>query len=168
MMKNVAIGILVVFLAVVLLQPIAEIANLTKEKVLLGTALTNAARSARDRSLEYEFMRNLDAKVDREKFVGYFTESFEDAMNFTCTNKGQSEDTLRFVSNDGRYNEFIVELDFTEEDDLETEQLVSKVEMTATTEYKFKTKYLQLAEAAGEDTATELKSKRSLILDVKN
>ncbi len=167
-MKNVAIGAFVVFLAVVLLQPIGEIMNLTKEKINLGTALTNAARSAKDRSLEYEFQINLDAQVNEEKFVRYFSESFEDAMNFTWTNKGQSSSKLVFRSNDGKYNEFIVELAFEDEEDLASEQIVTKVEMKAETEYKFKTKYLKLAEDAGEDTPTKLTSERTLILSIKN
>lgn len=167
-MKNVAIGVLVVVLATVLLQPIGEFMNLTREKISIGTALTNAARSAKDRSLEYDFQINLDAQVNEERFYRFFGESFEDALDLTWTNKGMDSRLLKFTSDDGRYGEFTVELEVEEKVDDSTEQIISIVHMTAETNYKFKTKYLQLAEAASNDVPTKLISKRELILSIKN
>lgn len=89
-MKNIAIGVLVVILASVLLEPLVELLNLGRENIILGTALSNSARSARDRSLEYEFQRNLDAKVNEDKFAEYFSDAFEAAMNVTHTNPGKA------------------------------------------------------------------------------
>lgn len=167
-MRNMAIGILVVILAMVLLQPIGEFMNMTREKIQIGSALTNAARSAKDRSLEYDFQINLDAQVNESKFTRFFGESFEDAMDFTWTNKGLDTTLLKFTSNDGRYNEFTVELEYEEKVDESTEQIISIVHMTAETDYKFKTKYLKLAEEASSDMPAKLVSKREMILSIKN
>ncbi|WMT42040.1 hypothetical protein RE628_06280 [Paenibacillus sp. D2_2] len=161
-------GILLIILLSIILEPMREMLNLTVEKIKLGTAITNAARSAKDRSLEYDSQKNLDAQVDQEKFAGYFADAFEDALNLTCTNKKESYGYLKFKSNDGKYNDFIVTLEYKEKEDLYTEQVVTKVEMKAESEYKFKTKYLKMAEDASEDVATQLISERTLILSIKN
>lgn len=58
-------------------------------------------------------------------------------------------DTLEFKSNDSKYNDFQVTLNFSSVTNYETEQLVTKVEIKAESTYKFKTQYLKLAEAAG-------------------
>lgn len=167
-MKNVAIGLFVVFLTTVLLQPIAEFMNLTREKITIGTALTNAARSAKDRSLEYDFQINLDAQVNEDRFYRYFGEAFEDALDLTWSNKGLDRHSLKFTSEDGRYGEFTVELEIEEKVDDSTEQHFSIVHITAETNYQFQSKYLQLAEAASNDVSTKLISKRELILSIKN
>ncbi|MEK5479440.1 hypothetical protein NYE70_21325 [Paenibacillus sp. FSL R5-0407] len=167
-MRNIAIGILVVILVSVLLQPLGEFMSITKEKISIGTALTNAARAAKDRSLEYQFQRDLDATVNEKRFAQYFAGAFEDALNLTWTNKDENSYFLEFKSNDDKYNDFSISLEFEEEEDWETEQKVTTVKMKAETEYKFKSKYLQLAEKAGEDVATKLTSERTLILSIKN
>ncbi|MEC0329559.1 hypothetical protein P4H42_07980 [Paenibacillus macerans] len=167
-MKNIAIGVLVVILASILLEPLVELLNLGRENIILGTALSNSARSARDRSLEYEFQRNLDAKVNEDKFAEYFSDAFEAAMNVTRKNPGASNTELEFRSNDGKYNDFTVKLDFDEKTDPEREQVVTKVTLEAVSDYKFKTKYLKLAAAAGEDVDYQLKEERVLVLTITN
>ncbi|MGG4554465.1 hypothetical protein [Paenibacillus humicus] len=167
-MKNIAIAMLLLLLLSVLLEPMVELMYLGKEKIVLGTALGNAARSAKDRSLIYEFHRDLDASVDEEKFVEYFAEAFGDALKLTWTNQGLSTRELTFASANGKYNDFTVTVEFKEEMNEATGQLVTEVELKAQSEYKFQTKYLQLAEDAGQDVAYQLESERMLILSVKN
>ncbi|GAA0136998.1 hypothetical protein YSY43_38390 [Paenibacillus sp. YSY-4.3] len=167
-MKNIAVALLLLLLLSVLLEPMAELLYLGKEKIALGSALSNAARSAKDRSLVYEFHRDLDARVDEDKFVKYFAEAFENALKLTWTNEGLSTRELTFASTNGKYNDFTVTVEFKEEMNELTEQLVTEVELKAQSEYKFQTKYLQLAEDAGQDVAYQLESERMLILSVKN
>lgn len=167
-MRNIAIGILLVVFLSILLEPMREIMNLTVEKIKLGTAITNAARSAKDRSLEYDLQKNLDAQVNRKKFTEYFGETFAEALNLTWTNEKESDYYLKFKSKDGKYNDFIVSLEYEVEDDLGTEQRITTVKLKAESEYKFKTKYLKMAEDASKDVATKLISERELVLSIKN
>ncbi|WP_410771620.1 hypothetical protein [Fontibacillus sp. BL9] len=172
-MRNIAIGILMIILLSILLEPMRELVNLMREQIAVGTALSNAARIAKDGGLEYESQRKLDAKINEERFAKYFARAFSDAMDLTWTNKADNNPRyLKFKSNDGRYNDFTVELEFEEKTDYEnydSPHLVKTiVDMKAETEYKFKTKYLKLAEDAGEDVATKLTSERTLILTIKN
>ncbi|OMD41070.1 hypothetical protein BSK52_11585 [Paenibacillus odorifer] len=165
-MKNIAIGIMLVFFLSVIIEPLVEMALVFKENVVLSTAINNACRVAKDRSLEYESLRGLDAEIDEEKFKEYFSDAFESAMDLTLlTSDG---DTLEFKSNDSKYNDFQVTLNFSSVTNYETEQLVTKVEIKAESTYKFKTQYLKLAEAAGEDVDYKLISERTYLLSVKN
>ncbi|MNJ27956.1 hypothetical protein D3C77_224790 [compost metagenome] len=167
-MKNIAIAMLLLLLLSVFLEPVVELMYLGKEKVVLGSALSNAARSARDRSLNYGSQRDLDASVDEEKFVAYFAKAFCDALKLTWTNEGLSTRELTFESTNDKYNEFIVTVEFTEEKNEITELITTKVELKAQSEYKFQTKYLRLAEDAGQDVAYQLESQREFTLSVKN
>lgn len=167
-MKNIAIAMLLLLLLSVFLEPVVELMYLGKEKVVLGSALSNAARSARDRSLNYEFHRDLDASVDEDKFVKYFAKAFCDALKLTWTNEGLSTRELIFESTNDKYNEFTVTVEFTEEKNEITELITTKVELKAQSEYKFQTKYLRLAEDAGQDVAYQLESQREFTLSVKN
>ncbi len=104
--------------------------------------------------------------MDEEKFKQYFSDAFESAMDLTLlTSEG---DTLNFKSNNSIYNDFQVTLDFSTDTNYETEQLVTEVEIKAEAIYKFKTRYLKLAEAAGEDVDYKLISERTYLLSVKN
>ncbi|WP_055109388.1 hypothetical protein [Paenibacillus ihumii] len=167
-MRNIAIAMLLLLLLSVFLEPMVELLNLGKEKIVLGTALGNAARSAKDRSLIYESHRDLDAKVNEEKFVSYFAVAFSDALKLTWTNQGTSSRELTFTSTDGKYNDFTVTVDFVEKIHEETGQIYTKAQLKAQSEYKFQTKYLRLAENARQDVAYQLESERELTLSVKN
>lgn len=167
-MRNAAIGLLVLLLGSIIVHSLVEFVNLGREKMIIGTALTNSARAAKDRSLKYEFMRDLDAIVDEKDFIDYFSEAFEDSLNLSRVDTNGYDTTLEFKSNDDKYNEIIVELDFSDEEDPLTEQKVTTVEMRAETEYKFKTKGMKLAKEAGEDVDYTLVEERTLILSIKN
>ena len=164
-MKNIAIGLLMVVLLSVLVEPLVEMGNVLREKILIGSALSNACRAAKNRSLIYEKMRDLDAEIDKEVFKDYFSEAFESAMN--ATRSSTSGDTIVFTSNDGKYNTFKVDLDITTTKDVYTEQSITEVRVKAESFYKFKTKYLKLAEEAG-GAGYEITSERMLLLKVEN
>lgn len=166
-MKNIAIGILLVILASILIEPLIEVINVAREKIILNTALSNSCRSAKDRSLQYTLMRNLDASVDEERFVKYFSEAFENAMGVKRIDQDGYKLTFKPV-NPEKYNEFVVSLDFIEKTDAFTSQKTSTVEVEVESTYKFKTKYLKLAESAGRNVDYKLVGERSYVLSIKN
>ncbi|AWB43139.1 hypothetical protein DCC85_02085 [Paenibacillus sp. CAA11] len=169
-MRNIAIGLLIVVFASLLIEPLVEVINAMRERIVLNTSVNNAFRSARDRSLEYSLMRNLDASVDREKFVDYFSDAFESAMDLTRT--GGDDHQLTFTPNNpDKYNEFVVTLTFeVTEGSVTDPEIRQKEEVTVDVEsaYKFKTKYLKLAEAAGKDVNYKLVAHKKYELSVKN
>lgn len=164
-MRNIAIAILVVIIASVVIQPLVELANLFREKVTVGSAVSNALRAARDRSLEYELLRGLDARVDEERFKDYFADAFEDTLN--VSESMNSGDTVTFTSKDGKFNDFTVVFDFVERTDLNG-RVVTHVDIEARADYRFKTKALQLVEDAGSSGKVELISERTYVLSVRN
>ncbi|CAH1207680.1 hypothetical protein PAECIP111892_02964 [Paenibacillus auburnensis] len=157
--------ILVVIMASIVIQPLVELANLFREKVTLGSAVSNALRAARDRSLEVELLRGLDARVDEERFRDYFADAFEDTLNVSVSD--DSGDEVTFISNDGKFNDFTVRFAFVESTDLNG-RVVTQVNIDARSAYKFKTKALQLAEEAGSSGEVELISERTYLLSVRN
>lgn len=165
-MKNIAIGILLIILVSIVVEPLVEMGLVFREKVVLSTAISNACRAAKDRSLEYELLRGLDAKINEERFKEYFSDAFESALN--VSEQTDDGNTLTFTSNDGRYNDFTVSLDFSNMENIQTSQWVSEVNVKAQATYKFKTRYLKLAEEADKDVDYQLISERKYILSVKN
>lgn len=165
-MRNIAIGICLVIFLSFLVEPMVEIVNVTVEKIKLDAALSNAARAAKDRALLFERQRSLDAEIDPDRFIKYFSEAFEHGMN--VKRLSASQDMLVFTSEDGKYNDIIVTLQFLEKTDIYTEQMVSEVIVRAETEYKFKTKYLKYANDTGGNVGYQLKGERNLVLSVKN
>jgi len=165
-MRNIALGLLMVILLSIFIEPLVEFLNVYRERIVLGSALTNAARAAKNRSLVYESQRQLDAKVNQDRFVDLFSESFEDAMQLRLEKRDGH--TLSFSSVDGKYNDFTVTLKFEETTDDASERTISKVTVIAESDYKFKTKYLKLADDAGKDVTYKLIEERKLLLSVKN
>lgn len=165
-MRNIAIGLLLVILVSIVVEPLVELANVVKEEIMLSTAISNACRAAKDRSLEYELLRGLDAEVDEDKFKEYFADAFENALN--VTEKTHAGNTLTFTSDDGKFNTFTVTLDFDDSTNWQTEQLETSVEIKAAAKYKFKTKYLKLAEDAIRGDDYQLMSERKFLLSVRN
>lgn len=162
-MKNIAIGILMVVMLSVLVQPMVEIMEIGREKIIIGTALSNTCRAS-VLSLKQDQMRDLDAKIDPVAFADTFSEVFANAMNVTC--KDEHANPLVFTSNDGKYNDFTVSVNLTDEVNASTEQTVTKVKVRAETVYKFKTNKLQ--EASDKVTPYTIVSERMQLLSVKN
>lgn len=164
-MKSIAIGILLFILVSFLIQPMVEIANVAREKVILGSALSNACRAAKNTSLKYESIRDLHAQVDQNLFMQNFTETFEKAMNAAF--KERSGNVVTFSSLDERYSEFKVILDF-EEEESSTGQIITKVNVKAEADYNFKTRYLKIANDSRKDLDYKLTAERNLLLTVRN
>ncbi len=167
-MKNIAIGILLLILLSVLLQPLIEISNVMREKVLLSSAMNNASRVARDSSYTYEFHRDLHGVLDLETFRSEFSEVFQSAMEVKRTSTVGN--TMIFTSDNDKFHPIHITLDFREETDYltVTEQTTTIVDITAETKYKFKRRLLALAESAGFDLDYYLIEERKFILQVKN
>ena len=166
-MRNVAIGLLLLVLGSVIVQPLIEIVNLGREKLILSTAIITSARSAKDRSLEYKFQRDLDAVVNEKLFADYFADAFLKSMNLSLMNP-IGTNKYRFKPQDDKFNDIIVTLDFVKEGDGISDQFVTTVKMRAETEYKFKTKAMQLVEKMGINEKNNLVEERILILSIKN
>ena len=164
-MKDIAIGLLMVLFLSVLVEPLVELANVMREKIILGSVLSNACTAAKDRSLEYKGQRDLDANVDFVLFKDYFSEAFEDALNVTRTSS--VGDAMTFTSNDGKYNTFTVTLEITSKIDISTGKTVTEGRVRAESPYKFKTKYLKLAEGVS-SVDYNLASERMFLLMVRN
>ncbi|MEK8205675.1 hypothetical protein NST41_08790 [Paenibacillus sp. FSL L8-0696] len=165
-MKNIAVGVLLIILVSIVVEPLVEMGIVFREKVVLSTAISNACRAAKDRSLEYELLRGLDAVINEERFKEYFSDAFESALN--VSEQTDNGNVLTFTSNDDRYNDFTVNLDFSNIENTQTSQWVSEVNVKAQATYKFKTRYLKLAEKADKEVDYQLISERKYILSVKN
>ncbi|MEC0130216.1 MULTISPECIES: hypothetical protein [Paenibacillus] len=165
-MKNFAVGVLLIILVSIVVEPLVEMGIVFREKVVLSTAISNACRAAKDRSLEYELLRGLDAVINEERFKEYFSDAFESALN--VSEQTDNGNVLTFTSNDDRYNDFTVNLDFSNIENTQTSQWVSEVNVKAQATYKFKTRYLKLAEEADKEVDYQLISERKYILSVKN
>ncbi|TYQ16047.1 UNVERIFIED_CONTAM: hypothetical protein Cloal_2549 [Acetivibrio alkalicellulosi] len=164
-MKNIAIGILMVILLSILIEPMVETANVLREKIILSTALSNSFRVARDKSLEYDYRREIDAKVNRELFIESFSEAFGNSMNLKLDTK--YDNRLIFTSNDEKYNAFTVDIEITEFEENDSGQLVSEVSIRAESKYKFKTKYLKLADNSVVSDFM-LKGERNFLMFIRN
>ncbi|MDQ2085698.1 hypothetical protein RBH29_04520 [Herbivorax sp. ANBcel31] len=143
-MKNIAIGILIIILTSIIIEPMVETVNILRERVILTSALTNSFRAAKDRSIEEDSRRDLHASVDEELFIEYFCEAFEDAMNLSLSSIHGNE--IIFVCENENYNDFNITVKIDEYEDDITGQIVSEVNLKAASIYNFKTKYLNLAE----------------------
>ncbi|GGG05746.1 hypothetical protein GCM10010912_57980 [Paenibacillus albidus] len=162
-MRTLAISVLIAVLLSILIAPLMEIFNLSREQIVLGTSLNNALRSAKDRSLSYEKLRGLDAEVDEERFAEYFAEAFASAMEAQL----EENEGGRLVF-EGQESTLAVTLDFTHEVDPQTERETTEVHVKAEVPYTFKTRYLRLAREAGEDVDYVMKGERMTVLSVKN
>ncbi|MCR2803403.1 hypothetical protein [Paenibacillus soyae] len=163
-MRMYAIGILAVLLASLILTPLVEMAIVYREKIVMDSSIRNASRVAKDRALEFEGIRDLNADIDEERFKDYFADALEDVMNLS---RGSSAgNTVSFTSNDGIYNTVRVEFAFYEED--RPEGRVTEVEVRAEADYKFKTKLMRTAESLNPALDYELVTERAYVLTVKN
>lgn len=56
-LRTIAVSILIAVMLSILIAPLTEVFNISREQIVLSTALNNALRSAKDRSLVYEKLR---------------------------------------------------------------------------------------------------------------
>jgi hypothetical protein len=162
--RMVAYGILTIVLASLVLVPLLETAIVYREKIVMDSAIRNASRVAKDRALEFEGIRNLDADMDEARFMDYFSEAFEDVMNLSETSS--TSRTIKYESVDGKFNTVTVDFDFYEAE--REEGLVSEVTVRAEAAYKFKTKLMRTVEQLNPAMDYQLETERSYVLTVKN
>lgn len=163
-MRSIAWGFLAVILLLILIMPLVDLANVMREKIMLGSALTNASRAAENLSLQYDDHRNLDAVLNEIEFVRHFAESLEKALDLTTIHA--SGMTVKFRSNSGLFNDITVTLDFNTRTGADN-RMITEVRMQARTDYKFKTKLLQAAEQAT-GFKYEMLSERLLLVQIRN
>lgn len=140
-MKGIAYAILLVVTSSILLGPLVECFQLVAEKARLDSAINNCGRLAIITSLEDDTAKDIEAEIDLEKFMDTFSTSFESSLNLSLEDTATTDlleekmGVAHFISNDGRYNDFTVNLTINKDrPDL--------CEVFVLSKYKFKTKYL--------------------------
>lgn len=166
-MRNIAFGLVMVVLLSFLVEPLVEVAWLMREKVIISTAVSNSCRSAKDVSLSGDSMQDLNAVVDKQRFMNCYADTFCRILNLSVSAMDTPSGTIRFSSNDGKHNDFIVTVQLDDSLDL-SDQTVSTADIKVESVYKFKTKYLQLAEIANPDISYKITAERSFDMSVKN
>ncbi|TCK90647.1 hypothetical protein EDC19_2416 [Natranaerovirga hydrolytica] len=164
-MKSIAIGLLTVILAVIIIEPLVEVANVMREKITISSAISNALKAANNRSLEITSLRDRDVTLDESLYVEYFAEAFEDALNLSHLET--KDNHLLFRSNDGQYNDFAVTINIQTQSELETDQLITKINIRAVSEYNFKTKRLKML-GGSIHNSYELVTERISLLKLRN
>lgn len=164
-MRSLAAGILLVIVVSIILQPLVELVNLTREKIVLGAALANAGRAAKHQSIASLHLRNRDAVVNEGQFRQWFADAFESALNLSLVKVNGN--VLQFRSVDGHYKDIIVTLAFETGIDRRTGRTTTRVRMKAETDFPFRTRYLQLA-ANARGTQYTLTSENLLVIGVLN
>lgn len=140
-MKGIAYAILLVVTSTMLLGPLVECFQLVAEKARLDSAINNCGKLAIMTALEDDTAKDIEAEIDLEKFMDAFNNSFESSLNLNLEDKTTTDlieekvGVAHFKSNDGRYNDFTVNLTINKDrPDLCEVMVLSK--------YKFKTKHL--------------------------
>lgn len=142
-MREFSIVILVCILISIILEPLIEIVEITREKAIISSAMLNACRASKTQSIDYLDKRDLQATVDNDKFYEYFATAFEDGLDVVRTSS--LGNTMVFRSFDGKLNDIEVQIELQQQT-LYDDQRITKVNVIATTQYKYKTKYLKLVE----------------------
>ena len=160
-MKNFAIAILLVILLSIVIEPLVEMMEVGREKILLNSALYNSYRVA-VLSLDSEMIRDLDARTKEDALIDKFSGVFEEAM--IVSRISRNGNTLVFSSIDGKYNDITVTVNVGT--DWLTDRERSIVRVKAETRYKFKTKYLKAV--SGTVTDYFLTSDKEYTFSIKN
>lgn len=167
-MRQLAYTVLGIILLASLIQPLTEMAEACRKKVMISSALNNAFRAARDRSLTEESIQSLDAEIDVELFYDYFSEAFCDSLDLMESSRTESAyGSLSFEDYNEHFNEITIEIDLDEYEDYESGKEVTEVTLHAETDYKFDIGYLKLLNESTAEKYT-LTFDRTYILTVKN
>lgn len=143
-MKMYAYLILAVLVASIVIQPLTEVALVCKDRIEIGSAITNSVRAAKKECYTYLSVRDLNAEADREVFADTFSEIFAQSLDLRCTRSDSGSMTFR-PNNTNKYNNFTVDCSFVER--YSGGRIQTDIVVTSETPYKFKTKYLQEAQA---------------------
>ncbi|WP_010248657.1 hypothetical protein [Acetivibrio cellulolyticus] len=144
-MKGIAYAILIVVASTIILGPLVECFQLVAEKARLDSSINNCGKLAVLVSSQDNSAQNLDAEIDLEKFMDSFNASFENSLNLSLKESNTADlpeekiATAYFESNDGRYNDFTVNLTVRKD-------RLDVCEVLVVSKYKFKTKHLVYVE----------------------
>lgn len=168
-MRQVAYMVFGVILLANLIQPMTEMAETCRQKVVISSALNNSFRAARDRSLTEESIQDLATEVDVSLFYEYFAEAFCDSLDLRVSAKGVGTfGYIEFESWNDSYNTIRVEVDI-EEDSWEYEDRgTTRVNLRLETDYKFKIGALKLLNDTTKHSNYTLEFERTYLLLVKN
>jgi len=133
--------VLALLLFSAILTPLTEVFVLGKDKLLLSSTLYNSFRAAKEASYFYHEMRNIDAVADEETFLRCFADTFATSYDMDCADA--TANPLRFTSYNDAFNDFVVYVVFDEA--MAGDAVITTVTITAESEYKFRTRYMQLA-----------------------
>lgn len=144
-MRGIAYAILLVVTSSLILGPLVECFQLVAEKARIDSAINNCGKLAIMTSSRDEAARDLESEIDLEKFVDSFSNSFAASLNLRIENSitndlfDEKSSIVYFKSNDGRYNDFTVNLTVNKD-------RPDICEVFVTSKYKFKTKHLVFVE----------------------
>lgn len=144
-MKNFAIAIFLTLMLALLIEPMVDVANILREKILISSAVNNACRASKDRSLTYGDFRDLNAVIDHTVFVDQFADNFAESFDAVCTEK--SSIFMKFRPTSTNFDDLTMDLTFTEAQD--EDKTITTIHVMTKTRYKFKTKFLKQADASG-------------------
>lgn len=167
-MKGIAYAILFVVASTIILGPLVECFQLVSEKARVDSSMNNCGKLAIMVSSQDNAARNLDKEIDFEKFMDSFNTSFENSLNLQLKNSNISDlpsekiGTAYFTSNDGRYNDFAVNL-------VVKKDRPNVCEVSVVSKYKFKTQHLvYVDEHVPGFTDFNLERKSQFVLDLTN
>lgn len=144
-MKGIAYAILLVVASTIILGPLVECFQLVAEKARIDSTINNCGKLAIMTSSRDDAARDIEAEIDLEKFMDSFSTSFATGLNLSVENSittdsvDEKSGIVQFRSNDGRYNNFTVNLTISKDSPDVCEVLVIS-------KYKFKTKHLAFVE----------------------
>jgi hypothetical protein len=165
-MKSIAVIILIVVLTAVFLHPLIETSNLLKEKIILDSAILNSCRSARNNSLVYDSLSNLQGFIDADVFKEQFSIAFAESLELTPLDLTGSR--LSFTSPSARWDRIDVRIDVELiPDDLFEGRGKSIASVSVETPYVFRTSLLKAAVGEiGQDF--KIKQERRFVVQVIN
>lgn len=168
-MRQIAYTVLGVILIASFLQPLTEMVEACRKKVVISAALHNSFRAARDRSLTEESIRALDAEVDTELFFDYFSEAFCDSLNFSEARRSEgTSGYIEFESYNEMFNDIKVEIDIDDSSDWYEDKEVTRVTLHTETDYKFNIGSLKLLNDLSKYSNYKLEFDNTYLLLVKN
>lgn len=167
-MKELAYVVLGIIFLASLVQPMTEMAEACRQKIVINSALNNSFRAARDRSLKEESLQELDAEIDIEAFYDYFSDAFCDSLELSEISRNEGEyGSIIFESYNDDFNEILVEFEISD-GDYDDDKEKKEVKIHAETNYKFKIGILKVLEDKTKYSDYTLEFDKRYLLLVKN
>lgn len=165
-MRGFAVGILVVIMVSILLEPLVEFAIVLSERVKFDSALSNSVQLAKNESLISDQIRDLGAEMNMDVFYDVFAETYSESLDVPYPTR--VDNVLTFPSGT-KFDTITVTVDVVVDVEPFTGRTITNLDVEAVTDYRFKTTYLKLAESeATEDMTYQLVGQRSFIVSVVN